>query len=92
MPKEDLIEAEGAVSEVLPNAMFRVRLDNGHHVLTRSAGRMRRNRIRILVGDRVTVELTPYDMTKGRITFRHKDDNAPPPTTDVKRPPHRRSR
>ncbi len=92
MPKEDLIEAEGAVSEVLPNAMFRVRLDNGHQVLTRSAGRMRRNRIRILVGDRVTVELTPYDMTKGRITFRHKDDNVPPPTTDVKRPPHRRSR
>jgi translation initiation factor IF-1 len=58
--------------------MFRVQLDNGHEVLAHSSGRIRRNRIRILVGDRVTVEMTPYDLTKGRINFRHKDDGAGP--------------
>ncbi|MGE4217801.1 MAG: translation initiation factor IF-1 [Alphaproteobacteria bacterium] len=72
MAKEELIEAEGTVSEVLPNAMFRVALDNGHEILAHTSGRMRKHRIRVLVGDRVTVELTPYDLTKGRVTYRFK--------------------
>ncbi|MFO0997944.1 MAG: translation initiation factor IF-1 [Alphaproteobacteria bacterium] len=79
MPKDDLFEVDGAVMEVLPNAMFRVLLDNGHQVLAHSSGRVRRNRIRILAGDRVTIEMTPYDMTKGRINFRHKDQREPSP-------------
>ena len=74
MTKEDLISVEGAVTEVLPNAMFLVRLDNGADVLAHASGKMRRHRIRMLVGDRVTVEMTPYDLTKGRISFRHKDE------------------
>ena len=78
MAKEDLLEFEGAVVEILPNTMFRVLLDNGHDVLAHSSGRMRRNRIRIMVGDRVTVEMTPYDLTKGRINFRHKDERSAP--------------
>lgn len=77
MSKDDLFEVDGAVMEVLPNAMFRVLLDNGHQVLAHSSGRVRRNRIRILAGDRVTLEMTPYDMTKGRINFRHKDQREP---------------
>jgi len=72
MSKEDLIEFEGTVIDLLPNAMFRVRLDKGHVVLSHTSGRMRKNRIRVLAGDKVTVEMTPYDLTKGRITFRHK--------------------
>lgn len=73
MPKEDLIEMQGVITEILPNAMFRVKLENDHEILGHTAGKMRKNRIRVLVGDRVTVEMTPYDLTKGRITFRHKD-------------------
>jgi translation initiation factor IF-1 len=72
MAKEDLIEFTGVVSELLPNAMFRVKLDNEHMVLAYTAGRMKKNRIKTLVGDRVTVEMTPYDLSKGRITFRFK--------------------
>ncbi|MBE9554882.1 MAG: translation initiation factor IF-1 [Proteobacteria bacterium] len=72
MAKEDLIEMDGVVKEILPNATFRVELDNGHEVLAHTAGKMRKFRIRVLAGDRVTVELTPYDLTKGRITFRYK--------------------
>ena len=72
MPKEEKVEFEGEVIEALPNAMFRVQLDNGHVVLGHVAGKMRRFRIRILAGDRVTVEVSPYDLTRGRITFRHK--------------------
>lgn len=72
MAKEDLIEFEGTVTEVLPNAMFRVTLDNDHKILAHSSGKMRKNRIRVLVGDKVKVEMTPYDLTKGRITFRFK--------------------
>jgi translation initiation factor IF-1 len=72
MTKEDLLEFEGSVTELLPNAMFRVQLDNGHMVLAHTSGKMRKNRIRVLVGDKVNVEMTPYDLTKGRITFRHK--------------------
>ncbi|MEZ0225249.1 MAG: translation initiation factor IF-1 [Alphaproteobacteria bacterium] len=70
--KEDLMSFDGTVTELLPNAMFRVKLDNGHIILGHSSGKMRKNKIRILEGDRVTVEMTPYDLTKGRITFRHK--------------------
>ncbi len=72
MAKEDLIELEGTVQEILPNATFRVELDNGHEVLAHTSGKMRKYRIRVLAGDRVTVEMTPYDLTKGRITFRFK--------------------
>jgi len=72
MAKEDLLEFEGVVSEILPNAMFRVKLDNDHEVLAHTSGKMRKNRIRVLAGDKVNVEMTPYDLTKGRITFRHK--------------------
>jgi translation initiation factor IF-1 len=72
MAKEDLIEFSGTVMELLPNAMFRVKLDNDHEVLAHTSGKMRKNRIRVLAGDRVNVEMTPYDLTKGRITFRFK--------------------
>lgn len=72
MSKEDLLEFAGVVEEVLPNAMFRVKLENGHEVIAHSSGKMRKNRIRVLAGDKVNVEMTPYDLTKGRITFRHK--------------------
>jgi translation initiation factor IF-1 len=70
--KEDAIEVEGTVVEPLPNAMFRVELDNGHRVLAHVSGKMRMNFIRILPGDRVKVELSPYDLTRGRITYRFK--------------------
>ena len=72
MAKEDLIQVEGKVLETLPNAMFRVELENGHKVLAHVSGKMRMHFIRILPGDRVTVELSPYDLTRGRITFRVK--------------------
>ncbi|PYM97239.1 MAG: translation initiation factor IF-1 [Candidatus Rokuibacteriota bacterium] len=71
-PKEDAIEVEGTVVEPLPNAMFRVELENGHKVLAHVSGKMRMNFIRILPGDRVKVELSPYDLTRGRITYRFK--------------------
>lgn len=70
MPKEDAIEVEGTVIEPLPNAMFRVQLENGHEVLAHISGKMRMHYIRILSGDKVKVELSPYDLTRGRITFR----------------------
>lgn len=70
MGKEDVLEVAGTISELLPNAMFRVKLDNDHEVLAHTSGRMRKNRIRVLAGDRVNVEMTPYDLTKGRITSR----------------------
>ncbi len=72
MSKEDLIEFTGTVIEILPNAMFRVELENKHIVLAHTSGKMRKNRIRVLAGDTVTVEVTPYDLSKGRITFRQK--------------------
>lgn len=71
--KQDLIELEGVISDILPNAMFRVDLPNGHRVLATTAGKIRKFKIRILAGDRVTVEVSPYDLTRGRITYRHKD-------------------
>ena len=72
MAKEDLIEFSGTVTEVLPNGMFRVKLENEHEILAHTSGRMRKNRIRVLAGDKVTVEMTPYDLTRGRITYRFK--------------------
>lgn len=72
MSKSDLIELEGEVMEILPNTMFRVKLENEHQILAHISGRMRQFNIRILVGDKVTVEMTPYDLTKGRITYRKK--------------------
>ena len=72
MAKEDLIEFSGTVTEVLPNAMFRVKLENEHEILAHTSGRMCKNRIRVLAGDKVTVEMTPYDLTRGRITYRFK--------------------
>ena len=72
MPKEVSIEFQGTVIELLPNAMFKVKLENSHEILAHSSGKMRKNRIRVLAGDKVTVEMTPYDLTKGRITFRWK--------------------
>ncbi|MBU1113112.1 MAG: translation initiation factor IF-1 [Candidatus Omnitrophica bacterium] len=72
MAKEDLIEVEGEIAETLPNAMFRVKLENGHIVLAHVSGKMRMHFIRILPGDKVKVELSPYDLARGRITYRHK--------------------
>ena len=72
MPKEDVIEVTGTVAETLPNAMFRVELENGHNILAHISGKMRMHFIRILPGDKVTVELSPYDLTRGRITYRFK--------------------
>ena len=72
MPKEGSIEFQGVVLELLPNAMFKVKLENDHEILAHSSGKMRKNRIRVLAGDKVTVEMTPYELTKGRITFRWK--------------------
>jgi translation initiation factor IF-1 len=71
MAKEELMEFDGEITELLPEGRFRVKLDNEHMVLAYTAGRMKRNRIKSMVGDRVTVEMTPYDLDKGRITFRH---------------------
>ena len=77
MAKEEMLEFEGVVTEVLPDGHFRVKLDNEHEVLAYTAGKMRKNRIRSIVGDRVHVEMTPYDLDKGRIVFREKTVNPP---------------
>lgn len=80
MAKEELIEMQGRVEEVLPDTRFRVKLDNGHELIAYSGGKMRKHRIRVLAGDKVTVEMSPYDLNKGRVTFRHIETrmNAPP--------------
>jgi len=85
MAKEEMIEMEGIVNEVLPNTVFRVTLENGVEVLAYAAGKLRRHRIRILTGDKVTLEMSPYDLSKGRINFRHKDERAAMP---ARRPGH----
>ena len=72
MAKEDQIEMEGEIIDTLPNTTFRVKLENDHEVLAHTAGKMRKHRIRVLAGDKVLVEMTPYDLTKGRITYRYK--------------------
>ena len=77
MSKEDLIEMQGKVDEVLPDSRFRVTLDNGHTLIAYSGGKMRKHHIRILAGDKVSLELSPYDLTKGRITFRHIEGRGP---------------
>lgn len=79
MAKEDLLEFNGIVLELLPNAMFRIKLENDHEILGHTSGRMRKNRIRVLVGDWVTVEMTPYDLSKGRVIHRHKSKPEPQP-------------
>jgi len=79
MAKQEAIELEGLVTEVLPDQNFRVRLQNDHVVLAYAAGKMAKFRIRVLVGDRVTLQLSPYDMSRGRIVYRHKVGDVPPP-------------
>ena len=77
MAKEELLEMNGVVTEVLPDSRFRVTLDNGHNLVAYSAGRMRRHHIRVIAGDKVSLELSPYDLSKGRITFRHIEGRGP---------------
>lgn len=84
MAKEDQIEMEGTVIDTLPNTMFRVELENGHVVIAHISGKMRKNYIRILKGDKVTVQLTPYDLSKGRITFRSRDKQSGGPSSGDK--------
>ena len=82
MAKEEVLEMSGVVAEVLPDSRYRVTLDNGHELVAYSAGKMRKHHIRIIAGDKVSLEVSPYDLTKGRITFRHietRDSAAPPP-------------
>lgn len=86
MAKEDLLEMAGLVTEILPDSRFRVTLENGHELIAYSAGRMKRNNIRILAGDRVSLELSPYDLSKARITYRHIERSGPA----VARPQQRR--
>ena len=74
MAKEDMVEMEGIVNEVLPNTVFRVTLANGAQVMAYASGKLRKHRIRILAGDKVTLEMSPYDLSKGRINYRHKDE------------------
>ena len=90
MAKEEVIEMEGVVDEVLPNTQFRVSLSNGAVVLAYASGKVRKNRIRILAGDKVTLEISPYDLTKARINFRHKDERAPTSPMNRRPPPRRR--
>jgi translation initiation factor IF-1 len=90
MAKEELLEFDGTVTEVLPDGNFRVELENGHVILAYAAGKMRKFRIRTLAGDKVTVEMTPYDLDKGRINFRHKAESAAPP--GARRPPQQQRR
>ena len=78
MAKEEMLEIDGTVQEVLPNTQFRVELENGANVLAYAGGRVRQNRIRILAGDRVRLEISPYDVSRGRINYRHKDENPAP--------------
>jgi translation initiation factor IF-1 len=75
MAKEEILEFEGIVLELLPNATFRIKLDNGHIIIAYTSGKMRKNRIRVFVNDKVTVAMTPYDLTQGRVTHRHKKDD-----------------
>jgi translation initiation factor IF-1 len=83
--KEELIEMNGKVTEVLPEMRFRVDLENGHKLVAYTSGRMKKNHIRIIAGDRVTLEMSPYDLNKGRITFRHLDKRGAPPPARPRR-------
>lgn len=86
MAKEELLEMNGVVDEVLPDARYRVTLDNGHALVAYSAGKMRKHHIRILAGDKVSLELSPYDLSKGRITFRHIEGRGAPASPARRRP------
>jgi len=86
MAKEELIEMRGIVNEILPDSRFRVTLENGHNLVAYTGGKMRRHHIRILAGDSVSLELSPYDLSKGRITFRHLDRNSPAAPVRRRRP------
>jgi translation initiation factor IF-1 len=86
MAKEELIEMNGLVTEILPEMRFRVDLDNGHKLVAYTAGKMKKNHIRILAGDRVTLELSPYDLNKGRIVFRHIENRTAAPRSTYRRP------
>jgi translation initiation factor IF-1 len=86
MAKEDLLQFEGLVIEALPDARFRVQLDDGHEIVAYTAGRMKKNRIKTLAGDRVTIEMSPYDLQKGRLIFRHKDERVGASRPPVRRP------
>jgi translation initiation factor IF-1 len=90
LAKEELLEFEGLVIEILPDARYRVQLDNGHQLVAYTAGRMKKNRIKTLAGDRVTVEVSPYDLEKGRLIFRHKDERAGSQPRPAQRPQFRR--
>ncbi|WP_157264408.1 translation initiation factor IF-1 [Azohydromonas aeria] len=85
MAKEELIEMQGVVGEVLPDSRFRVKLENGHVLVAYTAGRMKKHHIRILAGDNVSLELSPYDLSKGRITFRHLERRGPPSSAHQRR-------
>ena len=87
MAKEELLEMNGVVVEVLPDSRYRVTLDNGHDLVAYSAGKMRKHHIRILAGDKVSLELSPYDLSKGRITFRHIEGRGTPPSPQQRRRP-----
>lgn len=89
MAKEELIEFEGRVTEVLPDARFRVELESGHNIIAYTAGKMKKNRIKTLIGDKVTVEMSPYDLDKGRLIFRHKDDRMSSAPAGGQRSPQR---
>ena len=78
MAKEELIEMQGVVNEILPDSRYRVTLDNGHQLVAYTGGKMRKNHIRVIAGDKVSLELSPYDLTKGRITFRHLERRGAP--------------
>lgn len=90
MAKEELLQFEGQVTEILPDARFRVELENGHAVIAYTSGKMRKNRIKTLTGDRVTVEMSPYDTEKARLVFRHKDERASSMPRPQQRPQFRR--
>lgn len=85
MAKEEMLEMIGLVAEVLPDSRFRVDLENGHQLIAYTSGKMKKNHIRILAGDKVSIELSPYDLSKGRVTFRHLEKRGPAPTTGYRR-------
>ena len=87
MSKEELIEFEGLVTEILPDARYRIQLDTGHVIVAYTAGKMKKNRIKTLAGDRVTIEMSPYDLEKGRLIFRHKDERPSTPGGSRGAPP-----
>lgn len=89
MAKEELIEMQGRVEEVLPDSRFRVTLDNGHSLICYSGGKMKKHRIRVLAGDRVSLEMSPYDLNKGRLTFRHLEPRSGGAPSAPRRPPNR---